>query len=240
MTYYSPEGPPPALIQAYQAGMPAMYTSAQMQALAAQAPYPTGGAKQAAAAVAMVQQGGAQAAAAPLPGAEPQIMQAGIGFAALLPLLARFWPWIAGGLGGVAAGIDIASPEWGMIQRPGTPVIPGTGMAGVGGVPLGGPFAPEPPASMIAKEWAGIGGSRFYLLINGRVVVRKANGTWKLIKRVRMLHMKISNPRMGDVVKADKIVARTAKILRKRLGTTYRRSGGHQRGVPRVVQIQQE
>ena len=224
--YPSPEGPPPALIQAYQAGMPAMYTSAQMQALATQAPYPMGGAALAPVAP------GIPFAQPPPGGGQPEIVQAGFGIAAILPFLIRMWPWLAGGAAGIAAGIDIASPATGFIQQP-AQVIPGTSIG------LGGPFAPEPSAGMIAKEWAGIGGSRFYLLINGRVVVRKRNGTWKLIKRVRMLHMKISNPRMGDVVKADKIVARTAKILRKRLGTTSRRSS-RDGGIRRVVQIQQE
>jgi len=90
-------------------------------------------------------------------------------------------------------------------------VIPGTDIV------LQGPGNKEPYPGYIAKEWAGIGGSRFYLLINGRVVVRRKNGTWKLIRRPKMLHMKVSNPRMGDVVKADKIVSRVAKVLRKRL-----------------------
>jgi len=126
----------------------------------------------------------------------------------LLPLLSKYWPQIAGVAGSLGIGALIGGLGG---NGGGVSVIPGTDIA------LGGPFAPEPAAGMIAKEWGGIGGSRFYLLINGRVVVRKSNGTWRLIKRPKMLHMKISNPRMGDVVKADRIVARTAKILRRRL-----------------------
>lgn len=71
--------------------------------------------------------------------------------------------------------------------------------------------------SGVVKSWDGIGGSKFFLLVNGRTIVRKRNGVMKLMRKPRMLHMKISNPRMGDVVKADKVVRRVAKILRRRL-----------------------
>jgi len=91
------------------------------------------------------------------------------------------------------------------------PMIPGTDIV------LQGPGNPEPYPAYIAKEWAGIGGSRFYLLITGDTVVRRKNGTWRKIRRPAMLHMKISNPRMGDVVKADKVVNRVAKVMKKRL-----------------------
>lgn len=91
------------------------------------------------------------------------------------------------------------------------PVIPGTDIV------LQGPGVPEPYPGYIAKEWAGIGGSRFYLLINGRVVVRKKNGVWKVVRRPKMLHMKASNPRVGDVIKADKIISRATKVFAKRM-----------------------
>ena len=148
---------------------------------------------------------------------QPQILEAGLGgLLGLIPkgasLVSRYWPYIAGALGGLSLSQLIGGGNGGVTTGgTSTSLVPGTS------IPLVGPFAPEPPAQLIAKEWGGIGGSRFYLLINGKMVVRKRNGVYKLIKRPRMLHMKVSNPRMGDVVKADKIVARTAKILRRRL-----------------------
>jgi hypothetical protein len=126
-----------------------------------------------------------------------------------LALLSKYWPQLAM-IGGTAAVSGIIGGITGG-GNGGTQMIPGTT------IPLVGPFALEPPAQMTVKQWAGIGGSQFYLLVNGRIVVRKANGVYKVIKRPHMLHMKTSNPRMGDVVKADRIVARTAKILRRRL-----------------------
>ena len=142
----------------------------------------------------------------------PQIMEAGIG--GLLPLigglLGRFAPEVISGVSGLLGGLGVSSILGGNGAAIGA-VIPGTDIA------LGGPGAAEPSASIIAKQWKGIGGSQFYQLINGKVVVRKANGVWRLIRRPKMLHMKVSNPRMGDVVKANKIVARTAKILKRRL-----------------------
>ena len=91
------------------------------------------------------------------------------------------------------------------------PVIPGTDIV------LQGPGAAEPYPKYIVKEWAGIGGSRFYLLINGRVAVRKRNGVWKMIRRPAMLHMKLTNPRMGDIVKADRAIQKVVKVIKKRL-----------------------
>lgn len=125
-----------------------------------------------------------------------------------LPYLVKYAPWIATAIGG---GLGIAGLAGGGGGTANQQVIPGTEIA------LQGWGAPEPQPSLIAKQWRGIGGSEFYLLINGKVVVRKANGVWKVVRRPKMLHMKVSNPRMGDVVKADKVVARTAKILRRRL-----------------------
>lgn len=148
-------------------------------------------------------------AGVPLAGVWALIMaglQAGKG---LLPLIQQYAPWLLGAAGAAAVVPTAISAISGMGYT--GQVVPGTA------IPLGGWGAAEPPAAMIAKQWRGIGGSEFYLLINGRVVVRKANGVWKLVRRVKMLHMKTTNPRMGDVVKADKIVARVAKILRRRL-----------------------
>ncbi len=148
-----------------------------------------------------------------------QVSQAGIGIGSLVPFLLNMMKGAVGTslgstlmslIGGAGLGAGI-SGLLGIGGGTNVATIPGTDIA------LGGPGAAEPSAGIIVKEWAGIGGSRFYLLVNGKVVVRKRNGVWRLIRRPKMLHMKVSNPRMGDVVRADRIVARTAKILRKRL-----------------------
>lgn len=154
------------------------------------------------------------------------IAQVAAALGATIAWVTANWGWIAplatiilGGIGIASVddlfdyvGGDGASSPGGTTEMSnGLMVIPGTDIV------LQGPGEPEPYPKMIVKEWAGIGGSRFYLLINGRVAVRRKNHTWHLIRRPRMLHMKVSNPRMGDVVKADRIVQRTAKILRRRL-----------------------
>jgi len=160
---------------------------------------------------------------------EPDVLQAGIGWGAIIPFLmglgakaipiiTKFWPQIAAFMGGATLSTVISQLGGGNGGNgTGLTTIPGTDIS------LGGPFAPEPPAAMIAKEWGGIGGSRFYLLTNGRIAVRKANGTWKLIRRVKMLHMKSTNPRLGDVVKADRIIQRAVKVVRRRLPSARRK-----------------
>jgi len=154
--------------------------------------------------------------AVPLLGPGTGVATMGAGGAGLvgkaIPWLAKLFPWIMG----AAAGWQIKEELGGLL--PGQqyspsgipyPQVPGTG------IPLVGPGQIEPPAQLVAKEWAGIGGSRFYLLVNGRVVVRKRNGVYKLIKRPRMIHMKASNPRLGDVARASKVIKRVAKAVKK-------------------------
>jgi len=91
--------------------------------------------------------------------------------AALAPLTAALPAVVTGAVG--AAGLGALGAWAGGLFDGGPGVIPGIS------IPLGGPFLPEPPAAMVAKEW-NTGTAQFYQLIDGRIAVySKKKGTWK-------------------------------------------------------------
>jgi len=98
----------------------------------------------------------------------------------------------------------------------------GSGQAVVGGVPLGGPGLAEPPASMVAKEWA-VNGAQFYKLIDGRIMVySKKKGTWKIFRPAK--HIVVSrNPKIGTLLRAAKRVDNYVMRANKRFGKFHRR-----------------
>lgn len=141
---------------------------------------------------------------------DPNVQPSEAGLGALLPWILKAIGALGGGSqllknigiigGGAAAGGLLQSLFGG---NGGGTFIPGTT------IPIGGPGAPEPPASMIAKEWS-TGTARFYMLIDGSIVTRRKSGVWK---RWRPAHHIVvpRNPRVGTLVSADK---RIDKLMR--------------------------
>lgn len=158
---------------------------------------------------------------------QPVVLQAGGG--AILPsalaLLARYFPSIAAALGGLSGAAKVAAGVGGAIAL-GTAAYQGLGFGQKGlipgtMIPLVGPFAPEPPASMIAKEWS-TGTARFYMLIDGSIVTRRKTGVWKRWRPAK--HIVVSrNPRMGTLVRAHKRTSALMKHFERRVSVRMRK-----------------
>jgi len=142
-------------------------------------------------------------AQAGLPAVIPAIGAALAPFAAALPAVAT------GAIG--AAGLGALGAWAGGLFDGGPGVIPGTS------IPLGGPFLPEPPAAMVAKEW-NTGTAQFYQLIDGRIAVySKKKGTWKAYRPAK--HIVVSrNPRMGTLLKASRRIDKLWSGINKKAG----------------------
>ena len=129
--------------------------------------------------------------------------------AAIGPFLGAAGPVVTGALG--AVGLAAAGAWAGGLFDGGPGVIPGTN------IPLGGPFLPEPPAAMVAKEW-NTGTAQFYQLIDGRIAVySKKKGTWKAYRPAK--HIVVSrNPRMGTLLKASRRIDKLWGGINKKAG----------------------
>ena len=116
---------------------------------------------------------------------------------------------VTGGI--AAAGLGALGAWAGGLFDGGPGVIPGTS------IPLGGPFLPEPPAAMIAKEW-NTGTAQFYQLIDGRIAVySKKKGTWKAYRPAK--HIVVSrNPRMGTLLRASSRIDKLWTGINKKAG----------------------
>lgn len=145
---------------------------------------------------------------------EMPVSQAGVGLipaigGALAPAIAALPAVVTGGV--AAAGLGALGAWAGGLFDGGASVIPGTN------IPLGGPFLPEPPAAMIAKEW-NTGTAQFYQLIDGRIAVySKKKGTWKAYRPAK--HIVVSrNPRMGTLLKASRRIDKLWTGINKKAG----------------------
>jgi len=161
---------------------------------------------------------------------ELQVSEAGIG-----------WPMLVGAglsaIGAVISPIDVLPPTFGTSTvpggrpvptvyagTPGTEVVPiGEGGAIVGGVPTSGPGVPEPPRSMVAKQWKIKAFSKtvgeywvyFFKLIDGRIMCwNAAKREWKIWRPKKNLVLS-ANPRLKDLTKLDRIYTRMTKMVRK-------------------------
>lgn len=87
------------------------------------------------------------------------------------------------------------------------------------------------PTDMITHTWVA-NGVPFAQLADGRVMVRRKNGTIKTFRRPRPIVLG-RNPGVRDIVRADKKIDALLKVVRKRLPAARRRSPAR-RGDPDV------
>lgn len=160
--------------------------------------------------------------------------------------LRRALPWLAGVSGGVALE-KIA--DWGLermgegsmyptSQMPGrkqiAPGIPGSGgtslmqQSPLGTLSRGQEF---PGGPFVVKTWdtypgPGVTGGGawpiFALLSDGRIVVSKPNGSWKVYRPKKNLVIS-SNPRLRDIRKLDRMHKRVVKMVRRIVPPTRRK-----------------
>lgn len=159
----------------------------------------------------------------------------GIGrFLGQSPLLARALPWLGGAAGAAALqsvgewGLDrLREPREGRMyptsQMPA--VRPGGGPMDLARQPLGPLSRGQefPGGPFVVKTWdtypgSGVtgGGSWpiFALLSDGRIVVSKPNGSWKVYRPKKNLVIS-SNPRLRDIRKLDRMHKRVTKMMRR-------------------------
>lgn len=133
-------------------------------------------------------------------------------------------------LGGSVAGLAGGALKW-LMGKVGTGVVGSaiTGLAGAGlgvlGTSLlddddeladmaagGMPRGDSPPNEIVAYKW-NTGTAVFYRLIDGRIAVRKRNGVWRVYRPAK--HIVLSrNPRVGQLLKADKQLTRMVRGMR--------------------------
>lgn len=120
--------------------------------------------------------------------------------------------------------LDIFAPDPAPteVMPPHADIIPGELGVVVNGVPISGPGVPEPPKSMIAKEWRvhfqsfKYGGfwMWYWQLIDGRMMsYHSPTKTWKIWKPKK--HIVISkDPRVSNLRKLGRLNKRVEKMLR--------------------------
>jgi len=165
--------------------------------------------------------------------------EAGVGryLAGRSGMLGRALPWLAGVSGGVALE-KIA--DWGLGRMGEGSMYPQSQMP----VPTGGgplmqqsPLGPLsrgqefPGGPFVVKTWdtypgAGVTGGGawpiFALLSDGRIVVSKPNGSWKVYRPKKNLVIS-SNPRLRDIRKLDRMHKRVTKMIKRIVPATRRK-----------------
>jgi len=168
---------------------------------------------------------------------------AGLGgmIAGQFPRIGRALPWLAGISGGVALE-KIA--DYGL-ERLGEPGRPSRGPGPIGVIPSGGKSLMQqqgplgtlsrgqefPGGPFVVKTWdtypgPGVTGGGawpiFALLSDGRIVVSKPNGSWKVYRPKKNLVIS-SNPRLRDVRKLDRMHKKVTGMMRRMVPKTVRR-----------------
>jgi len=155
-----------------------------------------------------------------LPTAPPgsyQVMEAGLPLAPVLGAAA------AAALGALFGGQDGQAQigPVGDIDLYGHAGIVGNG----GGVPVGGPGVPEPPAAMVAKQWKIKAFSKtvgeywvyFFRLIDGRIMCwNAAKKTWKMWRPKKPIVLYRGKVTLSQAVKAQRMLDRLWKTVAKR------------------------
>ena len=166
--------------------------------------------------------------------------QAGIGryLAGRSPGLGRLLPF----LGGTAAGVALEKvADWGLGRLGETSMYPtsqmptsrGGGSLAMQQTPLGPLSRGQefPGGPFVVKTWdtypgPGVTGGGawpiFALLSDGRIVVAKPNGSWKVYRPKKNLVIS-SNPRLRDVRKLDRMHKRVVTMMRRMVPKTTRR-----------------
>ena len=168
--------------------------------------------------------------------------QAGVGryLANLNPAIARALPW----LGGVAGGVALERvANWGLDQldesgsaygnRSMVPAQTGGGPVAMQQSPLGPLSRGQefPGGPFVVKTWdtypgPGVTGGGnwpiFALLSDGRIVVSKPNGSWKVYRPKKNLVIS-SNPRLRDVRKLDRMHRRVVGMMKRMVPRPARR-----------------
>lgn len=165
--------------------------------------------------------------------------QAGVGryLADKSQLARRALPWLAGVSGGVAlekfADWGLGALEGPVDRRQLAPTGGGQSTMAMQQTPLGQLSRGQefPGGPFVVKTWdtypgPGVtGGGQwpiFALLSDGRIVVSKPNGSWKVYRPKKNLVIS-SNPRLRDVRKLDRMHKKVTKMMRRMVPATRRK-----------------